>query len=120
MDLDVNSILFGGFSAVFILVFVVQTLREAINIKSEHISLVAAAVGLTMFIGAAYLPESMVEAIATGLFVAAAGSFMVRAVKNGVNDEYTPRDSAKRIQGNDTPTQRISREERKIIQRTLD
>lgn len=109
MDFDVNSILFGGFSAVFILVFLVQTIREAGNIRSEFISLVAIGVGILMFLGAYALPEEMVTAIATGLFVAAAGSFMVRGVKNGVNDEYTPRDSAKRIQRDDTSPTRFSR-----------
>lgn len=120
MDFDANSILFGGFSAVVILVFIVQTIREAFNIKSEQISLIAIAIGLIMFIGAFYLPENLVEAIATGLMVAAAASFTVRFVKNGVNDEYTPRDSAKRIQGNDIAAPRVRSEERKVIQRTLD
>lgn len=114
MDFDANSILFGGFSAVVILVFLVQTIRESTNLPNNQVPLVSIILGLTMFLGTYFLPEDAVDAIATGLMVAAAASFTVRYVKNGEQDQYVARSSSARGQGNDLAPTRVSRSEREI------
>lgn len=98
-----------------ILVFLVQTIREAWNLRDEYIPVSAVAVSLVMFLGAYSLSEGLVEAIATALMVAAAGSFTVRYVKNGTTDGNTTRSTTVRVQGDDLAPTRISREERETI-----
>jgi hypothetical protein len=101
MGIDVSDVPFGGVSALLILVFLVQTAREAFNLEGKHIPLAAIAIALPMMVFAATAPENVVGAVALGLALAATASFTVRYVKNGQSDYETRPVS---LQGHDTQT----------------
>lgn len=86
MDIDVSSLLFGGFSALVILIFLIQTARETFNFDTRFIPVVGLSIALVMMILGTYLPERLVEAIAAAIALTAVASFTVRYVKNGEQD----------------------------------
>lgn len=110
MDIDVQDILIGGFSALLLVVFLVQTLRETFNIASRYLPAVGLGVSVILMMLAAYLPEKMVTALAAAIAVAAATSFAVRYVKNGEQPhEYPSGIPVGSLQGYDPDTLRVSR-----------
>lgn len=108
MGVDVSSIPFGGVSALLILVFLVQTVRESLDLEGKYIPVAAIAVAIPMMIFAAVAPENVVNAVALGLALAATASFTVRYVKNGEQNEPTTRSTTARVQGNDPAPTRVS------------
>jgi hypothetical protein len=104
MDFNPESALIGGVSAFVIVLFLVQSIREAFNVAGRYIPLVAGSVGIGMMLATTYLPPDTLTGIAQGLVLAAAVSASVRYVKEAPNVTERPRT----LQRHDAPTQRIS------------
>lgn len=113
-----ETILFGGFSALVLGIFLVQTIREAFNLAPRFIPVAAIVVGVVLMLMATYLPEDVVYALGAGLAIAAGISMSVRYVKNGEQSEQPARNTAERVQGNDSASKRNSRTTRKDTTKT--
>lgn len=85
MNLDVNEVLFGGLVLVPILVFVVQTIREAIDVQDRLIPLLVVGVAVLMGLVNEYAPASLVHVLAVALAVSAVTSATVRYTKEGLH-----------------------------------
>jgi hypothetical protein len=113
MDIpDVSNIVFGGFSALILLIFMIQTVREVFTVDARYIPAVALGVALVMMVMAVYLPDRLVTALAAAIALAAAASFTVRYVKNGEQNERTPRSTSKRVQRDHYETAGVSSSQR--------
>ena len=104
MDFDPNSVLVGGASAFVLLLFIVQTIREAFSFPSKYIPLLAVGAGVAMLLFGVYAPENVVSAVAQGLLLAAAVSGSVRYVKESGNATAGHSD----LQGYDVEATRVS------------
>lgn len=102
MNFDPNSLIVGGVSAFVIVLFIVQTIKEAFDIESRYIPLLAAGTAISLLVGAVYLPDSMVSALAQGLALAGTVSLAVRYVKESPN----AREGHNSTQGYDSETER--------------
>jgi hypothetical protein len=91
MDLDVSGILLGGFQAVILVVFLVQTIIEAVpSLRGRFTPLVALVVGVTVATVAEFAPAHIQQALGAGLALAAAASLTVRYVKRGGDEGAAP------------------------------
>lgn len=81
-----GDVLVGGASAIFLLIYLVQTARETFDILPRFVPATTLVVGLLLFLVADLLPDSQVEYYAKGLVAIAAASAAVRYVKNGTHD----------------------------------
>ncbi len=115
---DVSNILFGGFSALILLIFLIQTVREVFTVEARYIPAVALLVAMVMMVLAVYLPDRLVTALAAAIALAAAASFTVRYVKNGEQNERTPRSTTNRVQRDHPATTRVSGPQRTHIETT--
>ncbi len=84
MELDVSQVLLGGFQAVVLVVFLVQTLIEAIPALQGRLTPVVALVtGLAVAAVVQLAPAPVQDTLGTGLALAATASMTVRYVKRG-------------------------------------
>jgi hypothetical protein len=91
MELDVSEILLGGFQAVILVVFLVQTVIEvAPKLRGRYTPVVALVVGLAVATVATLAPEHVQEVLGSGLALAAAASLTVRYVKRGGDETRAP------------------------------
>jgi chromate transport protein ChrA len=91
MELDVSGILLGGFQAVILVVFLVQTIIEVVpSLRGRFTPLVALVVGMVVAMVAEIAPSAAQETLGTGLALAAAASLTVRYVKRGDHEEPAP------------------------------
>jgi len=91
MDIDVSGILLGGFQAIILVVFLVQTIIEVVPaLRGRYTPLVALAVGLAVAAVAKLAPAHIQETLGTGIALAAAASLTVRYVKRGDHQEAPP------------------------------
>lgn len=82
MELDVTQVLLGSFQAVVLVVFLVQTIVEAVPaLQGRFTPLVALLVGLGTAAVINLAPAWAQETLGTGLALAAAASMTVRYVK---------------------------------------
>lgn len=98
MEVDVQSLVVGGVSAFVLLLFLVQTVKEALSLESKFIPTVAAVLGVLLMLAAATLPEGVLVAMAQGLALAAAVSLSVRYVKESPHAK-----EPETLQGNHVP-----------------
>lgn len=89
MDFDAQNIVVGGVSAFVLLLFLVQTVKEALSLEGKYIPVVAAVLGVALMLVAAIVPEYALVAIAQGLALAAAVSLSVRYVKEAPHGKDT-------------------------------
>lgn len=89
MAFDPNSLAFGGVSAFIIVLFVVQTIKEALSVDSKFVPMMAAVVAVSILLVGSLLPESLVTPIAQGLALAVAVSASVRYVKESPHGKNT-------------------------------
>ncbi|MCX2725985.1 hypothetical protein OO015_00490 [Thermomicrobium sp. 4228-Ro] len=90
MEVDVSGILLGGFQAIMLVVFLVQTIIEAVpSLRGRFTPLVALVVGVAVAAVARFAPASLQEALGAGLALAAAASLTVRYVKRGGDEGPT-------------------------------
>lgn len=86
--LDLSQVLLGGFQAVVLVVFLVQTIIEAVpSLQGRFTPVVALVVGLGVAAVILLAPDQVQDALGTGLALAAAASMTVRYVKR---DQETP------------------------------
>lgn len=78
-----TDLLIGGASAAAMIAFLVQTTREATNIQSRYLPLMAIMWAFLLALANSYLPSALVENGAKLLLVAAGVSAGIRYVKNG-------------------------------------
>ena len=91
MDLDVSGILLGGFQAVILVVFLVQTIIEVVPaLKGRFTPLVSLVVGMAVAMVTQLAPDTIQETLGTGLALAAAASLTVRYVKRGDHQDNEP------------------------------
>ena len=83
MPTDLTTLAVAGVGLVGLLVWLVQVIREATQLPSEWVPVVAIAVALALIAAATYIPAPHREVIFTGLGLAAAASTSVRYVKRG-------------------------------------
>lgn len=82
--LDVSQVLLGSFQAVVLVVFLVQTLIEAVPaLQGRFTPVVALVVGLGVAAAVQFAPAQIQDTLGTGLALAAAASMTVRYVKRG-------------------------------------
>lgn len=82
--LDVSQVFLGGFQAVVLVVFLVQTLGEAVPaLQGRFTPVVALVVGLGVAAVVQLAPAPVQDTLGTGLALAAAASMTVRYVKRG-------------------------------------
>jgi hypothetical protein len=120
MDIDVAGILFGGFSAVVLLVFLVQTARETFNINSQYLPVTGLVIALVMMLMAVYLPEKVVMALGGAIALAAVASFTIRYTKNGNSeDEQRARSATAHLQRDHLADERVGGQARKSTTHTF-
>jgi hypothetical protein len=91
LGLDVSEVLLGGFQAVILVVFLVQTIIEVVpSLRGRFTPLVALVVGMVVATVAELAPAAVQETLGTGLALAAAASLTVRYVKRGDHQEAPP------------------------------
>lgn len=91
MEVDVSGILLGGFQAIVLVVFLVQTVIEAVpTLRGRFTPLVALVVGVAVAAVAQFAPASLQQALGAGLALAAAASLTVRYVKRGSDEGAAP------------------------------
>ena len=82
--MSVDEITLAGFQAVVLVVFLVQTIIEAIPaLRGRWTPFVAAVVGIVVAGVAQYAPDSLQQVLGAGLALAASASLAVRYVKRG-------------------------------------
>lgn len=78
-----------------LVVFLTQTLREAVVIDSRFIPLVAIGFAILLLVGAVYLPDKLAQAVGAALVVAATASATIRYTKEG-NEKRATRNPPQR------------------------
>ncbi len=91
MALDVGDIFLGGFQAIILVVFLVQTIIETVpSLRGRFTPLVALVVGMVVAAVAELAPGEIQQTLGTGLALAAAASLTVRYVKRGGDEAKDP------------------------------
>jgi hypothetical protein len=88
----VDNITVGGVIVLPLLVFLVQTAREAFDIEVKFVPLVAIALAVAMMLFAEFAPYSASRAVFIGLGLGAAASASVRYVKEGKQNKTARKD----------------------------
>ena len=99
--MDNGNILFGSASALLVLTFLVQTLRETFDVDGKYLPILGFGLAMVMMVANAYLPNKLIEAIALACLLAAAASAGVRYVKNGEEAHAAQRSRNQSLQGSD-------------------
>ena len=108
-----TDLLIGGASAAAMIAFLVQTTREATNIQSRYLPLMAIMWAFLLALANSYLPSALVENGAKLLLVAAGVSAGIRYVKNGEQKGDDPIEHpAGSLQGDDIRRSRNSSPQR--------